>query len=240
MTHSIDRELTIDPRFCGPPDSGNGGYVCGEMAGALGGKARVRLRMPPPLSRALRVASTEGGVGLFEDTLCLAEAWPETLELEVPEPASFEEATRAASAFRGFEEHIFPRCFVCGPDRDEGDGLRIFPGPLEGDRSEIFAAPWIPDASLADGDGWIAPTFVWAALDCPGCFSFPQPKAAIVLLGEMAAELDGRIRPGERCHLLAWQISHEGRKHTTGTAVYDQDGACRGAAKAVWIEVPRD
>jgi hypothetical protein len=31
MTGSV----TVEPRFCGPPDSGNGGYVCGLVADYL-------------------------------------------------------------------------------------------------------------------------------------------------------------------------------------------------------------
>ena len=37
-------DVTIDPRFNGPPDSGHGGYVSGVVAGFLQGPARVRLR----------------------------------------------------------------------------------------------------------------------------------------------------------------------------------------------------
>ena len=38
--------LVIGSRFCGPPDSGNGGYVCGLIADYLGGPAEVTLRKP--------------------------------------------------------------------------------------------------------------------------------------------------------------------------------------------------
>ena len=32
----------IRKRFCGPPNSGNGGYVCGLLANALGEPAQVQ------------------------------------------------------------------------------------------------------------------------------------------------------------------------------------------------------
>ena len=41
--------LTIERRYNGPPDSGNGGYVCGSIAEALQADLRVRLTRPPPL-----------------------------------------------------------------------------------------------------------------------------------------------------------------------------------------------
>ena len=38
--------LVIAPRFCGPPGSGNGGYVCGLIAGRLDGQGEITLRRP--------------------------------------------------------------------------------------------------------------------------------------------------------------------------------------------------
>jgi hypothetical protein len=231
-----ERILRIDARFNGPPTSGNGGYVCGELARSIPGTARIRLRVPPPLETDLRIAPTTAGIGLFDGEALVAEGWRDTLELEAPAPPSFAEASEAARAFRGFEQHVFPECFVCGPARAEGDGLRLFPGPLGDGR--LFAAPWIPDPSLALSDGRVDPVFLWAALDCPGCFSFPQPEEAFLLLGELTARIDGPIPVRDRCVVLGWSIDHAGRKHTTGTAVYDGSGRCRGVARAVWIEVP--
>jgi len=47
--------LTIPSRFCGPPGSGNGGYVCGRIAGYLHGPVTVTLRQPPPLATPMAV-----------------------------------------------------------------------------------------------------------------------------------------------------------------------------------------
>ena len=77
----------------------------------------------------------------------MAEARPVDLDLIPPSAPSFAQAETAARSFRGFEEHVFQGCFVCGPERAERDGLRIFPGQT--DAAGLFAAPWIPDASLA-------------------------------------------------------------------------------------------
>jgi len=38
--------LTVARRFCGPPTSGNGGYVSGLVAGLIGGPATVTLKAP--------------------------------------------------------------------------------------------------------------------------------------------------------------------------------------------------
>ena len=53
--HRADpRAMIVPGRFNGPPDSGNGGYTCGLVAGLLGEVAEVTLRLPPPLDRELR------------------------------------------------------------------------------------------------------------------------------------------------------------------------------------------
>ena len=235
MTRS-ERTLRIAQRFNGPPTSGNGGYVCGEIARSIAGAARVRLRVPPPLDTDLRIAPTADGVGLFDGEQTIGEGWPDALDLTPPPSVPFAEAEQAARDFRGFEEHVFPSCFVCGPERGEGDGLRLFPGPV--DDPDRVATPWVPDASLAGPDGRVDPVFVWAALDCPGAFAFVPPPDVAVLLGELTVRIDAPIEVGDRCVVLGWTMAEEGRKHTTGTAVFDGQGRCCGVGRGIWIERP--
>ena len=40
---------------------------------------------------------------------------------------------------------------------------------------------------------------------------------------------------GEKCVLVGWEISHEGRKHYTGTALFGESGTL---GYATWFEVP--
>ena len=243
--------LTIARRFRGPADSGNGGYVCGRLAAHVAaapapGAVRVRLRVPPPLDRALGIEAGDGtallrgdepGCAIIAEARALApdDATPVN---DLPPPPTFDEATAAARDFRGFRDHPYPGCFVCGPDRAAGDGLRIFPGPLPG-RPEV-AAPWIPDASLAApaDPARVAPEFVWAALDCPGCFAFSLPPDRAFLLGELAVERRGDVRVGERCVVLGWETGSAGRKHFVATALYGEDGRSLGVGRATWFEVP--
>ena len=228
--------IVIGGRFRGPPKSGNGGYVCGRLSQSIDGAAAVaRLRVPPPLDTELEVRDSEGGVALFNGELVVAEARPATVSLEPPEPPSYEGAEAASRRFRGFAAHSFPTCFVCGPDRDVGDGLRIFPGPIEG--RDLVACPWVPDPSLGSATGVVSPEFLWAALDCPGGFAFPEPADGAVLLGELQVELLGEVSVGERCVLVGWELSHQGRKHHTATALFGESGACRGLGLGTWFEV---
>jgi hypothetical protein len=74
VTHAI----SIPARFCGPPQSGNGGYVCGRLASFIGGPGAVRLKAPPPLEVELRVETDEGTARLFHGSTLIAVvvAWP--------------------------------------------------------------------------------------------------------------------------------------------------------------------
>lgn len=234
------KETTIiDGRFHGPPGSGNGGYCCGVVAGFIEGTASVRLRIPPPLDVDMDVRRENDAVGVFYNDELVASGRPSSIDIDVPEPPDFATATQASERYRGFESHFYPGCFVCGPERRQGDGLRIFAGPLEpgeGPR-DMVAATWIPDESLADSTGNIAREFLWAVLDCPGAYSFPEPKTGAILLGELCVDIRGSVAPGEKCVVTGWEIRHHGRKHFTGTALFGESGSCRAVGYATWFEV---
>jgi hypothetical protein len=71
MTGSI----VIAPRFCGPPDSGNGGYVCGLIAACLDGPAQITLRRPPPLATPMTVERDgQGAVRVLDGRTLIAGA----------------------------------------------------------------------------------------------------------------------------------------------------------------------
>lgn len=230
--------IRIDERFCGPPNSGNGGYVCGCLAKHMNGDATaVRLSLPPPLATTMEVRDSETGIALHDGEVVVAQARPAELSLEAPVPPSFDEALAASRSFPGFSVHPFPSCFVCGPERAAGDGLCIFPGPIDG--GHRVAGPWIPDPSLASANGTVAPEFLWAALDCPGAFSFQTPAQGAMVLGELQVKLLGEVAAGERCVVVAWELSHQGRKHQTATALFGESGSCRGLGLGLWIELAR-
>ncbi len=228
---------TIEAKFSGPPESGNGGYVCGVVAGLIGGTAEVTLRKPPPLDRPLEVLRRDGdAVVLRHGDEVVAEGAAANFDLDVPEPPAYKEAEEASKAYAGFRQHVFPSCFVCGPERREGEGLRIFPARISG--REIVAAPWTPDASLASAAGPVRPEFVWAALDCPGAWGLPDlPDGRPVVLGRLAAQLLEPVQPGERMVVIGWPLGEEGRKVYSGTALFNEGGSIRAFARATWIRL---
>lgn len=227
--------ITIGARFCGPPESGNGGYVAGMLAGQSHVPVRVRLRMPPPLNAPLIVHQRDAGrLELKREGEVIAEAEHHQLELQPPAAPTYVDALDASRGYAGFKQHPYPTCFVCGPQRARGDGLRIFPGAWGSDG--MVAAPWMPDESLCGADGKVCSEFMWAALDCPGYFAAAH-DGRHMLLGQIAAQVDRRVHASESCVVVGWRIGREGRKHIVGTALYDDDGEPCARALATWIEV---
>jgi hypothetical protein len=216
--------LTIGARFNGPDGSANGGYTCGRIAELLGGSVEVTLRSSPPLELALVVERDGNGLRALAGETVVAEAVPSSVELELPDAPSWEAAEAAAARYPGFAEHAFPRCFVCGPEREPSDGLRIFAGPLGDGR---FAATWTPAE--------VRPELVWAALDCPGAIAVGFPERGETLLGRFGVRIDELPDPRERCVVLAWPLGEDGRKLYAATALFGETGRPLARACATWI-----
>ena len=218
------KAVRIDARYHGPPGSANGGYTCGLLAALVGEPAEITLRLPPPLDVDLSFADGR----LLDGDRVVAEArHAESMDVDIQDPPSFADAEQASRAYAGFEEHAFPSCFVCGPERAEGEGLRIFAGPLGDGR---VAAPWTPREPRRE--------LVWAALDCPGAFAAGFSGRGEMLLGRLVGEVLRVPRAGERCVVLGWPLGEDGRKLYAGTAVFGEGGDLVGRARATWI-VPR-
>jgi hypothetical protein len=240
--------MTISRRFRGPPNSGNGGYVCGKLARQISGAAEVTLRAPPPLETKLDLV--EVGTEIWElrqGTATIAIGRAVTLDLGRLERATYTEAQEAEKRTPVKpHDHPLPMCFVCGPDRTPGDGLRLFAGPLVRQHANgAFAVPWIPDASLAAADGLVAPEFLWSALDCPTGYVSQYDletgnfSDSPILLGRLSVRIDGRPRPGERCVVTCWKTGSEGRRLIAEAALFGEEENLLAVARAIWIVVDR-
>ena len=218
--------VSISRRFRGPHASGNGGYACGLLAGFVGGEAEVTLRLPPPLDRPLRIERDAERVLLLDGEALVAEAVPARVDIVAPAIVTWEEAVQARERYTGFEYHPFPECFTCGPSREQGDGLCIYPGEV---RPGLVAAPWAAhDVSVA---------VIWAAIDCPGAFGGGFVGRGESLLGRMAARIDRLPREGERCVALGFGLGEDGRKLYAGTALLGEAGETLAVARQTWISL---
>jgi hypothetical protein len=230
-------EIRIERRFRGPTESGNGGWTAGRLAachlaGAADGPVQITLRRPPLLDTPLTV-DTDGETRLLApDGGVVAEAVAGTLSTSV-DPVDVEAARHAERDYAGFRHHPFPECFTCGIARAEGDGMRVFPGPLGPGRT---ACTWTPHPAMAGPDGRLDPAYVWAALDCPGGWSGDLEGRPMVL-GRMTAQVDARPVAGETHVAVGRLLDVDGRKTYTASTVYDSGGRVVGTAVHVWIAI---
>jgi hypothetical protein len=234
-------ELTIDRRHCGPPESGNGGWVSGVLAEHVVVSAdrpavTVRLASPPPLDRPLTVldGDPDPGTGAVTVRLLDGEHLVATaVAAPIPDadplaPAAEDEAAAAEARYEGLADHPFPTCFACGTAREAGDALCLRPGPLD-DGSGRYATRWtVPDE--------VSRPLVWAALDCPGGWAAGVAGRPMVL-GTMTAVVAALPEPGSTCVVTAWQTAAEGRRHWSASTLHSPSGALLARATAVWIAV---
>jgi hypothetical protein len=241
--------VVIEARFCGPPRSANGGYVCGLLAAHIDGDAETTLLAPPPLGQRLDIVAGDDKVELRNETKIFAVGRRARVDIPEIPIVDFSEAQDAVGRSPyATERHPLPTCFVCGPERADGDGLRIIPRPLPlrpGCKSGTLAAPWVPYSNLADEDGAVASAFVWAALDCPTGFASVGARhlgmsgAETILLGRMSAHIDRRPNPGDRCIIVAWPTGRDGRKLFASSALLSSGGQLLAVAHATWLLVDR-
>ena len=240
-------DLLVPARFCGPPVSGNGGWTSGAMAQLVHGHPRdhtepwpaitVTLRRPPPLDTAVPTSEAAGVTTAGDDQGAVASAELAGEQLTEVETVDARTALAAEAAYAGWASHPFVSCFTCGPDRDEGDGLCIYPGPI-GDGSMLTCA-WTPNPEFAGTDGSLSDEVVWAALDCPSgnAAHHHDPAEGPMVLARLRARLERPIAAGEPHVVAGWAIERDGRKHRSATAIYDRGGEPLAWADALWVEL---
>ena len=229
-------QVIIERRYCGPPESGQGGYTCGLVAERIDRPcAAVSLRAPPPLERPLDLRPCQdGAVALFDGDRLVAEGRRSELERDVPAPVSLDEAQRASIRSPWADGHPFPECFGCGPRRSQDEAVAIVTGPVGG--RDVFAGPWTPLAAFAD-DAVVSARFVWAALDCPTAAPAVPLDANASVLARLTGRLIAPVRAEAPHVVIAWLIGHDGRKHRGGAAIYGADGTLCAYSEGLWIEL---
>lgn len=226
--------VTIDARFNGPPASAHGGYSAGLVGAALAGPAEVTLLVPPPLSTPLELVADGEAMVLRDGARPIATGRATTVAVGSP-PRVGLEAVRAARPDRETLRalHPFPTCFGCGPDREEGDGLCLFPGELDADAG-LWGVTWTPE-----GEGPVDELLVWAALDCPSSAPAQDPTGERpIVLGRLAVDVLAPVPGGGAEHrILSAPLAHEGRKRTNAVWLVGPDDLLLAAGRATWIEL---
>lgn len=253
--------LVIPSRFCGPPRSGNGGWTAGALAAVATGSdgphppVEVTLRQPPALETPLAVRHEAGSTLLEHDGALVAQAAAVAGDIGVEAVAAVDVATALAASTRhpGLGLETYAACFVCGQGRSEGDGLRIFPGPIgvsgqdaaEDVAEDRVAAAWTPHPSTS---GTFSVTGVatpgehadlactWGALDCIGGWADDMVSRPM-LLGRMTAQVSALPRVGEEHVLVGRLLRRDGRRSYTASTLYTAEGRELARAHHVWFAV---
>ena len=230
--------ITVPDHLRGYPGVAFGGYVAGVLAGrAAAGAVRVDFRRPTPVEVPVELTGTDGGGAVLAGADgVLAVATPDELDLDVPEPPSWEEASGAAEAYRAAAPEGVVDCFGCGLDRTPDTGLRQHCGVVPG--RDLVATAWTAGPALADTAGKLPEALVWGALDCPGNAAGRQ--LGTMRAGAVTASLTARLlRPVPVSAPLvthAWVLREEGRKHWMGVALTTAAGDLCGIASALWVD----
>jgi len=142
-------------------------------------------------------------------------------------------AASARSLQRSGLVHSFRGCFTCGNGRSEGDGLRIFAGPVPG--REVVAALWTPGEAFADSAGEVRPEVVWSALDCPtiaaAVFASPPDAKEKVVTRQLAVARLSPVRVGEPHVVMAWLVGRDVRGLFAEGAVLSREGGLLALAR---------
>lgn len=227
--------VTIAGRFCGPPGSGNGGYTCGLTASALGtGPVEVALRVPPPLDRPLLLDVKDDEARLLDGDTVVAAAHPTREPIDagpVVSPAAAHSAIAAFDTAGYHATHPFAGCFTCGPAREPGDGLRIFPAAIAD--PDVVVWTWTPEPAEP-----VATELVWAALDCPGGQAWMRDgDVTAAVLGRLAVRIERMPVSGEELVVTGWRAGRDGRRLASGTALHTGAGELVAAGRATWVEL---
>jgi hypothetical protein len=238
--------IEISDKYCGPPMSGNGGYIAGITANKIRNSAAVvKIKAPAPLNKSLiySLNSNNNEINLLskDSKEVIAAAMEDSdFYMNLPElgQLSLDEIENPSEEYLGFRKHPFPTCFVCGPKRLPKDGMRIFSAKISDQFgfSHLHGAFWNPWKDLATADGKIRNEIIWSALDCPGGFAVSYVEPCMIVLVKLRARILESIFTEVPYAILSWEMGRNRRQRIAGTAIYRiSDRKCVAYSEALWM-----
>lgn len=199
----------------------------------------MRLNIPPPLETPLAVEDRGDHFAAVSGERVVMEARAATGDFGDAPFVSFEEARAAEPGYPGWTYHGAAECFVCGPDRRDPYGLRLFPGPVAGE--QLVAAAWIPGPTAGDEAAMVREEVIWGVIDCPGAWAAatydPEGMPYFPALGTITASLEEPVRVGERLVVVGRYRSTEGRRLNTDVVLFGAGGAIKARSRHVEIKL---
>lgn len=249
------RELYAPHGLDGPPGVLQGGFSAGvtmaaarlaDRFGAPVTAVDARLHKPTPLGKVLeaRVRPSEA-TARYEVETWDGETRLVSAEVEL---AGHEPAARAFDLLElatvplpePEPQHIFPGCWVCGPEPSHPHGQRIHP---RHHRQGAVVQPWVADEVLAGERYTVDPVVVSAVLDCPTVWASMHEVEALGLAGPLLAGFHLRFYRDapvmEPLRTVARFDEADGRKLRARGALVDEDGITYAVASALQFAVPQ-
>lgn len=228
-------DVVVAERFQGIEGRGQGGYLAGLLAGRRYEPYTVDFRLPIPLDTPLTVTPIDDALEAAADHEVIARGRPGSVARRTPPPVSAKVAEEARAVGEANPLTDIEACFSCGT---RPGTLRVHAGPVGDGR---FATPFQPPAWSADETGLVAPSFVWAPLDCASgwVMAWDQP-GVLAVTGFLTVEMLAPVHPGEPLVIVAegddrWRS----RKRWAWAALYDEAGGLRARAESLWIALDR-
>jgi hypothetical protein len=228
------KSFAIEGRFQGMRGIGQGGYLAGLIASSEAGVRQVDFRNPIPLETELLHEETAVGARVRNADTVIIETRPGSVPSRTPE---FVDLDAAKQARHIGERHALERiswCFSCG---SQPDTLRIHAGAVGDGR---FATPYVPPEWTRSEDGNVAPSFVWAPLDCASGWGLTwDPPRPTAVTGFLTVDILGNISPGQTYVIVAengeqWRA----RKRWSWSAMYTEQGELVARSESLWISLP--
>lgn len=249
------RELIAPPGLDGPPGVLQGGFSAGitmaiaravDPFGAPVTSLEARLHAPTPLGRTLqaRVRPSEDAAARYLVETRDGDRLLVSAEVEL---AGHEPAARAFDLLElatvplpeAKPQHIFPACWVCGPEPNHPHGQRVHPRiHREGEVSQ----PWVADDVFGNDRSMTDPLVVAAVLDCPTVWASMHEVEALEMAGPLLAGYhlsfyrDAPVM--EPLRTVARFDRADGRKLHARSALVDEDGVTYAVAAALQVAVP--
>ena len=229
----MNTTITLARRFCGPPDSANGGYTAGTLAPVRRRHGRGDVATTAAARPATRRGTRRHGLHAARRRRSRRGGRADDGRARLPRSVPVRRAVEASrsSPFRDMTVHPFPTCFACGPARE---------------KRRRTTAVRRPDPRHRDLRGTVGAEggrrrIVWAALDCPSCAviylddDHPPPH----VLGRIAARdrsAAGPRRPVRRHELAARRRRSQGELRRARSSTTRTARMC-AVARATWIRL---
>jgi hypothetical protein len=225
--------ITVDSRFCGIADRGQGGYLAGLVAEPGVDPVQVDFRNPIPLDVPLQVSTRDDRTIVSGGDKVIVESRAGVPPSRTPAFVPPDSATTARTLAETQIPNYVGSCFSCGT---RPDTLRVHAGPVGDGR---FATPYEPPEWVADSEGIVAAPFVWAPLDCASGWALAwHPPQPVAVTATYTVQVHEPVHADSQYIVVAdTEAEWRGRRRLAWSAMYTTSGRLVAHTESLWIRL---